>query len=187
MEIWKDIPDYEGIYEVSNEGKVRTKEGKTTQSILHGERTWKSIVLKEKNPNGRDVRVSLYRDKVEKQWLVHRLVAKAFIPNPENKPCVNHKDGNPRNNNVNNLEWSTHEENQNHAFDNDLVNTNTRMFLRNKDTGDLKEFRSMAKASEFLGWNTGYVSGKLAAGKPEVNSKQGGVYEVYVPAKLLFE
>ena len=115
-EIWKSVPGYIGLYEVSNIGRVRTVEGKETHSVRHGVRRWKSRVLREKNPKGRDVRVSLWKDKKEKSFLVHRLVAMAFLPNPDNKATVNHKDGNPRNNHVTNLEWATYKENNNHAF-----------------------------------------------------------------------
>lgn len=168
MEVWKQIPNYEVLYEVSNKGRVRSKKGKVTYTEMHGKRLWKSRVLKEKNPNGRDVRVSLWKDGNERSFLVHRLVAKAFIPNPENKPCINHIDGNPRNNHVKNLEWATYEENQNHAFDNGLVGTNIRIALINKDSGKRKTFRSMSKASSYIGKNTGYISSVLNRGKTEI-------------------
>ena len=176
MEKWKDVPNYVGIYEVSNKGRVRTKEGKTTHTVFHGTRVWKSRVLKEKNPAGRDVRVDLWKNKKPKSYLVHRLVGEAFIPNEENKPCINHKDGNPRNNNVNNLEWVTYEENQNHAFDNDLVGTNIKVTLRCNLTKRLINFRSMSKASEFLGRNVGYISGQLAKGNAEVKTTDGNEF-----------
>lgn len=169
MEIWKDIPNYEGLYEASNQGRVRSVEGKTTDSKLHGKRVWKSRILKEKDPQGRDVRVSLYKNKNKKSHLVHRLVAQTFIPNLENKPCINHIDGNPRNNHVSNLEWATYKENQNHAFENDLVGTNKRIALINKRNGKKIEFRSMSKASKFLKRNPGYISGVLKKGKREIN------------------
>ena len=187
MEKWKDVPSYEGVYEVSNKGRVRTKEGKTTHSVLHGTRVWKSRVLKEKNPTGRDVRVDLWKNKKARTFLVHRLVAKAFIPNTENKPCINHKDGNPRNNNVENLEWATYKENQNHAFDNNLAKTNIRTVLKNTKTNELHEFRSMAMASDFIGRNTGYISGRVKRGATEVSSPEKQMFEIFLYADAVVE
>lgn len=94
VEEWKDVVGYEGIYEVSNRGRVRTHKNKTTYTIKHGIRHWKQRILKEKAKNNRDVRVSLWKGGKRKDYLVHRLVAEAFIPNPANKPTVNHIDGN---------------------------------------------------------------------------------------------
>lgn len=157
-ENWKDVIGYEGIYEVSDLGRVRTNKDKVTYSVRHGVRHWKQRILKEKNPKGRDVRVSLWKNKEEKSFLVHRLVAEAFLDNPENKQTVNHIDGNPRNNKLENLEWSTYKENNNHAFDNKLISTSKPVTLINKDTREVFHFRSRSKASEFLGKYAGYVS-----------------------------
>ena len=171
-EEWRDIPGYEGDYEVSNTGLVRSVAGKTTVSNYKGKarvRTWEQRILKEKNPGGRDVRVSLWKDGKEKSFLVHQLVAKAFIPNPEGHSVINHIDGNPRNNNVSNLEWCDHRHNNNHAFDNGLMTTNKVTALVNKETGERHEFRSLAKASQFLGRNDGYLSGVLKKGRREVS------------------
>lgn len=167
MEIWKDVVGYEGIYEVSNLGRVRTHKDKITFSNKHGVRKWKQRILKDKTPNGRDVRVSLWKDKKPKDFLVHRLVATAFLPKIEGKTCVNHIDGNPKNNNVENLEWCTHEENQNHAFDNGLANTNQEIVLFNKITKETFYFRSKAKASKFLGKSHGFISDQIKKGKTE--------------------
>lgn len=164
MEVWKDVVGYEGIYEVSSIGRVRSSEGKITHSTLHGVRRWKSRLLKEKDPKGRDVRVSLYKDKIGRSFLVHQLVAMAFIPNPKNYKSINHLDGNPRNNAVDNLEWCDHYINNNHAFDNDLIGTNKRVVLREKETGTLKEFRSLSRASEYLGRSSTYLSRVIRKG-----------------------
>ena len=95
-EIWKDIKDYEGLYQVSNLGNVKSL--KTNKNLYYS---------KSKNY----LRVSLNKNGIRKGYSIHRLVAQAFIPNPNNYPCVNHKDCNGNNNKVNNLEWCTYKQN----------------------------------------------------------------------------
>ena len=97
-EVWKPIPNYEGFYEVSNMGKVR--------SVYRYRR-----ILKPMISNAGYERVDLFKNKHRKQFSVHRLVAMTFINNPDQKPFVNHKDENKTNNSVDNLEWVTHVEN----------------------------------------------------------------------------
>ena len=156
--IWKDVVGYEGIYEVSDTGLVRTHKDKTTHSTRHGIRKWKQRILKQKVSKDNTHRVSLYKNKQEKTWLVHRLVAMAFLPKVEGKDYINHIDGDRNNNNVSNLEWCNHKENNNHAFDNGLIATGTLVNLIDKTTGEVHQFRSMAKASEYMGKNQGYLS-----------------------------
>src|SRR5699024_11716174 len=108
--------------------------------------------LKEKNHNEkgrRDKRVDVWTDGKPKTVLVSRIVATTFIPNPDNNKFINHIDGDHRNNHVENLEWATSNENNNHAFDNDLIGTNIRINLIKKSCNKKYEYRSMARASEF--------------------------------------
>lgn len=103
-EIWKEVKDYEGYYEVSNFGKVR--------------RCFTEKALKEQISNRGYCLVCLCRDNIKKTISVHKIVANAFIENPENKNTVNHIDFDKLNNHVSNLEWMTTKENINHAHDN---------------------------------------------------------------------
>lgn len=161
--IWRDVVGYEGIYEVSNNGLVRTKEGKTTYTEHHGVRVWKQRILKAKlSKKDGYYRVSLWKDGEEKTHLVHRLVAEAFIPKVEGKNFVNHIDG--KGNHVDNLEWCDYDENNNHAFDNDLIQTNHKIKLVDINSNEEFYFRSKAKASEFLGKNHGYIHLRLKRG-----------------------
>lgn len=102
MEIWKPVPNYEGLYEVSNFGNVR--------SIYRYKK-----VLKPMLSNTGYKRVDLFKNKKKQQVSIHRLVAKVFVANPYNKPFVNHKDETRYNNNADNLEWVTHKENCNYG------------------------------------------------------------------------
>lgn len=175
--VWKDVVGYEDIYEVSNTGLVRSHKNKITYTERHGVRHWKPRILKDKTPNGRDVRVSLWKNGKSKDYLVHRLVAEAFIPKVEGKTCINHIDGNPKNNRVSNLEWCNHNENNNHAFDNDLIKTGKKIILLDKQTHEPLYFRSLSRASLFLGHNDGYLSNALKQGINEIDG-----YEIFVKA-----
>ena len=111
QEIWKDIPNYEGLYQVSNLGRV-----KSTPICKHK----KPRILKNIPRNGY-FSVILCDGKTQKNVFVHRLVAECFVPNPENKPIVNHIDGNKSNPHFSNLEWCTQKENVRHAWKTGLV------------------------------------------------------------------
>lgn len=103
-EIWVDIKGYEGLYQVSNYGRVKS---------LNYHMTGKEKLLKTSDNGRGHLRVSLSKNGKVIDYQVHRLVAEAFISNPDNKPEVHHKDHNPLNNNVDNIVWLTHEEHAN--------------------------------------------------------------------------
>jgi hypothetical protein len=111
MEIWKDIIGYEGLYKVSNLGNIMSLE---KHIINHSDKRIQirppRLLKQHKNQFGY-MKVWLYKNSKRKEYAVHRLVASAFIDNPDNKPCVNHIDNNRENNNANNLEWCTYKEN----------------------------------------------------------------------------
>lgn len=118
-EIWKDIGKYEGSFQVSNLGNVRSLDRvmpvKPTKRNKSGRRFFKGKVFTP-DCSREYSRVCLYERGKGTHYSIHRLVAQAFIPNPENKPCVNHIDGNKLNNNAGNLEWCTYGENATHAY-----------------------------------------------------------------------
>lgn len=167
--LWLDVVGYEDLYEVSNHGQVRTKKGKTTFTKHHGERVWNQRVLKQRLDRENSCRVNLWKDGKDKTFLVHRLVCEAFLENPENKGFVNHKDGNRKNNHAENLEWNTSEENNNHAFDNELISTSIKIKLVNIESGEEMIFRSMTKASLYIGRNSGYISRLMKNKRTEVD------------------
>ena len=101
MEEWRDIEGYEGLYQISNLGRVK--------SFPNCKRKTIRILKPGNNRTGRGyLFIFLHKNKQKKRFYVHRLVAEAFLENPNNYPCINHKDENKENNNVNNLEWCTY-------------------------------------------------------------------------------
>ena len=115
-EVWKNVEGHENYYQISNIGKVRSKDMETRNNrctFIKKGRTLKP------QPNSKGyLRVNLSTPGKRQHVFVHRLVAIAFVANPENKPCVNHIDSCPLNNSSANLEWVTHIENMRHAVNN---------------------------------------------------------------------
>jgi hypothetical protein len=109
MEPIEEFSPFGDYYEVSNYGRVRSKKNNKILNPFIAHRG--------------HLRISLYVNGKQGKFFVHRLVAMAFIPNPYNKEFVNHKDGNPANNHVDNLEWATRQENEDHAFATGLKNS----------------------------------------------------------------
>ena len=137
IEEWKAIENYEGYYEISNFGNVRNS------------RTGRTLKLNDRG-NGYFC-CTLSKNNIRKNQSVHRLVAKAFIDNPEGKQEVNHIDGNKFNNHVDNLEWTTRSENETHAMNNGLCKYNKPVIATNVATGESIEFRSVHQAAQHFG------------------------------------
>ena len=110
-ELWKSIKNYEGLYQASNLGKIKScKRYGVKERILNGE-------IDEWGYR----RICLSKNKKTRKYKAHRLILEAFLPNKDKTLQVNHKDGNKLNNNVNNLEWAEYSENTKHAYDNNLI------------------------------------------------------------------
>ena len=151
-EVWKDIEGYEGLYQVSNLGRVKSLPKKTKNQY-----SYKEIMLKQNKDKDGYLIVNLTKNKKGKTYKVHRLVAFAFIPKIKNKEIINHKDGNKQNNSVDNLEWCTNRENIIHAFKNNLIkikkgkeNPVCKKVILKRNNEKL-EFYSLKEASKYLG------------------------------------
>jgi len=161
-EVWKDIKGYEGRYQVSNIGRVKSLE--RTATVKNGsKRTVRERILKLPQNNKGYLLVSLCNSSGKiKRFLVHRLVCEAFHENPNNKPCVNHIDEDKTNNEVSNLEWCTYKENNNFG---------TRTARTYKPVGQytlegklIKIWQSTMEVERQLGFDQGFIS-KAARGK----------------------
>ena len=119
MEIWKDIKEYEGLYQVSNLGNVKSIERAVKDATRERIQHLKSKIIKPTD-NGKGYQIVSLNRNGRKNKYVHRLVAEAFLDNPKNKKEVNHKDFNKKNNCVDNLEWVSQKENKIHYRKNDI-------------------------------------------------------------------
>ncbi len=138
IEVWKDIKGYEGLYQISNCGRVRSLISNKIRKFSVNHKGYFQIML--------------YKDNVGKNYRVNRLVAEAFIGNPYNKEQVNHIDGDKKNNHVSNLEWVTGMENIKHAIDNGLITVKGRKLKSNRKR---KSFLQFSKSGEFIKeWDT---------------------------------
>jgi DNA-binding XRE family transcriptional regulator len=145
-EVWMPIKDYENLYEISNLGRV-----KSLRRFVKNRDFYVRVNEKILKPgfNGKYYQVHLCKNGKSPLFEISRLVAESFIINPENKPEVNHEDGNKLNNFANNLEWNTNSENQLHAYKTGL-----------KSAKGSKNGRSKLKESDIIKIKAMYNSGK---------------------------
>lgn len=167
-EIWRSVPGYERRYEVSNLGRVRS---------LNFNNSGINKLLSISTIDGYNVVTLFDKNRRRKQLKVHRLVAMAFIPNPDNKPCVDHINGIRSDNGLENLRWATHKENINNPITKirkSLAQTNnpsrTKALMNNpkiskpilqidKNTGEtIREFPSTQEIKRTLGHNVAHIS-----------------------------
>lgn len=141
MEIWKDIKGYEGLYQISNLGRVKSLEKKTYAGINKG--TYivrKERILKTNKSRDGYLRVTLCNNKENIMYFVHRLVAQTFLDNPNNYKEVNHKDENKQNNRAENLEWCTRKYNVNYGKR--ILKTQKKVLQYDKNGKLIKEWNS---------------------------------------------
>lgn len=160
-EIWKDVKNYEGLYQCSNLGRIKSlgngKSGNSKERILK----------QEKNKYGY-YQIRLCKDGKRKMYFVHRLVCSAFLPNPQNLPFVNHIDENPSNNTIENLEFCTAKYNNNYGKHNERVAkalSKPILQFNKQGTKIIGKFNSVTQASKELNINCGHIceccNGKL--------------------------
>ena len=160
-EIWKDVKDYEGLYQVSNLGKIRK-----LRFINNKVNKEKIFNITPQIMNTGYKKVVLYKNGCYKNMLLHRLIAEVFIPNKENKLYVNHKNGIKTDNRVENLEWCTSSENNLHAYKNNLKKAQAtgkfgsknpkakRVNMIDINTNKvIAQFDSLVDAAKFIGVN----------------------------------
>lgn len=157
-EIWKDIPEYENLYQISNLGNVKSLD-KTIKDTKGRKYQKKGIILKQRYDKYGYKYVKLTKKGKQKYMLVHRIVAKVFINNPENLPQINHKDENRTNNNVNNLEWCDCIYNNNYGNRNKKIQDriSKSIIQLDKNNNFIKKWKNSIEASKSLNINGGNI------------------------------
>lgn len=147
MEIWKNIEGYEELYQISNLGRIKSVDRIVKHNKGKGIRRIKGRIIKSWPDKLNYQHIILCKDGKTKKYLIHRLVAQTFIPNPENKPYIDHINCNPSDNRVENLRWATQKENINNPL------SIKKMFSKNNHSS--KQVIQYTKTGEFLKvWNS---------------------------------
>lgn len=185
--MWKSISGYEGYYEISDKGEIRSIDRICTDTKGR-KRHRPGILLKPDIAANGYYRVTLAKEGKKVQKYLHRLIAEHFIPNPNNLPQVNHKDGNKLNCNIENLEWVTEKDNVIHAYKNGLINHTRgeqhpnygkcggdskraiKVIGRNVITGEIKEYNAMVETRK-----DGFLPSEVSR-----SCKNGGIHHGFV-------
>lgn len=171
-EVWKDVVGYEGYYQVSNLGRVRSLDRELPHS-RNSTYIKRGRVLKPIYGGDNYQMVCLRVNNKPKNQYIHRLVATTFIGKPQGNMEVNHKDGDKKNNKVSNLEWVTSSENTRHAYKNGLLNSKharKKVIGTNIKTGEKLIFNSITEAADYAGVSLSSVSGCLRGRNGAVKS-----------------
>ena len=160
-EIWKDIPGYEKYYMASTLGRIKSKD-RVIKTVLKGKEIKyikRGRIMTPCLNSGKYLGLPINTDKLKKNENVHRLIAITFLPNPNNLPCVNHKDENKLNNCVDNLEWCTYQ--HNNVWKNRLAKSletfnadpknRRKVYQYTKDGAFIKEYESVKEATKEMG------------------------------------
>lgn len=176
IEKWRDILGYEGYYQISNYGRVRSLDRYVIANKNGGKKLLKGRFMKLTKVKGRENDTSKYyvvnlrKCGENKVCLVHRLVAEAFLENPFNLPEVNHKDGNKEHNFVNNLEWCTYSENNQHAIDNHLRSPRGIPVVQyDLENNFVAEYKSASEAARLTGMDRGSICHCLTGRRNDYN------------------
>lgn len=153
-EIWKDVEGYEGFYQVSNMGRVRSIERRLNDGRIYGGR-----ILEQKQVRNGYMQVHVSKDNKGKYLSVHRLVARAFVPGFVEGADVNHKDEDKTNNRVDNLEWCSHSYNSQYGHRNDTMveQRSLEVVMMSEDGSTIREFPSLREAARASGVSAAHI------------------------------
>lgn len=163
-EIWKDVAGYEGLYQVSNLGRVKSVKG-VSERILKGGNDCHGYLC-----------LNLWKNNQRIMFKIHRLVAQAFIPNPENKPQVNHIDEDKTNNVDSNLEWCTAKENNNHGtrIERVIISNQKKVKAIDIANGEYNYYESIKACGKALGIDNSNITKQL---KGKLRQSGGYIFE----------